>query len=55
MIYNDNTSSFIDLLEKDNSVSVHHRNIQVLATELLMTNGLSPKLISDCWSVSVQP
>ena len=54
MIYNDNTSSFIDLLEKDNSVSVHHRNIQVLAAELLMTNGLSPKLISDCWSVSVQ-
>ena len=55
MICNDNTSSFTDLLEIDNSVSVHHRNIQVLATELLMTNGLSPKLISDCWSVSVQP
>ena len=28
--YNDNSSSFTDLLEKDNSVSVRHRNIQVL-------------------------
>ena len=38
----------IHLLEIDNSVSVHHRNIQVLATELYkFVNGLSPKLISD--------
>ena len=34
MIYNDSTSSFTDLLEIDKSLSVHHRNIQVLATEL---------------------
>ena len=34
IIYNDNTPSFTDLLERDNSVSVHYRNIQVLATEL---------------------
>ena len=32
-IYDDNTSSFTDLLEIDNSVSVHHRNIQVLPAE----------------------
>ena len=30
IMYNDNSSSFTDLLEKDNSVSVRHRNIQVL-------------------------
>ena len=49
IIYNDNTSSFTDLLEIDNSVSVHHRNIQVFATELYkFVNGLSPKLLSDC-------
>ena len=30
IMYNDNTSPFTDLLEKDNSVSVRHRNIQVL-------------------------
>ena len=47
-IYNDNTSSFTNLLEIDNLVSVHHRNIQVLATELYkFVNGLSPKLVSD--------
>ena len=43
IIYNNNTSSFTDLLGIDNSVSVHHRNIQVLATELHeFVNGLSP-------------
>ena len=53
IIYNDNTSSFTDLLEIDNSVSVHHRNIQVLATELYkFVNGLSPKLVSDCFKLN---
>ena len=47
---NDNTSSFTDLLEIDNSVSVHHRNIQVLVTELFkFVNILSLKLVSDCF------
>ena len=51
--YNDNTSPFVDLLEIDNSVSVHHRNIQVLATELYkFVNGLSPKLVSDCFKLN---
>ena len=53
IIYNDITSSFTDLLEIDNSVSVHHRNIQVLATELYkFVNGLSPKLVSDCFKLN---
>ena len=32
--YQDNTSTFQELLNKDNSVSIHHRNLQVLATEM---------------------
>ena len=53
MICNDNTSSFTDLLEIYNSVSVHHRNIQVLATELYkFVNGLSPKLVSDSFKLN---
>ena len=53
IIYNDNTSSFTDLLEIDNSVSVHHRNIQVLATELYkFVDGLSPKLVSDFFKLN---
>ena len=33
-IYNDNVSTFGKLLEKDNSVTVHVRNLRILATEL---------------------
>ena len=32
--YQDNTSTFQELLNKDNSVSIHHRNLQVLASEM---------------------
>ena len=35
LIYNDKKSSFKDLLEKDGSVSIHHRNLRTLAVELL--------------------
>ena len=34
IIYNDKQSSFIKLLEKDNSVSIHQRNLQILAIEM---------------------
>ena len=51
--YNDNTSPFVDFLEIDNSVSVHHRNIQVLATEQYkFVNSLSPKLVSECFKLN---
>ena len=53
IIYNDNIFSFTDLVEIDNSVSVHHRTIQVLATALYkFVNGLSPKLVSDCFKLN---
>ena len=32
--YNDSKSTFEELLNKDNSVSIHHRNLQVLITEM---------------------
>ena len=48
IIYNDKQSSFIKLLEKDNSVSIHQRNLQFLATEMFkVSNGLSPVLMND--------
>ena len=47
IIYNDKQSSFIELLEKDNSVSIHQRNLQVLAIEMFkVSNGLSPVLMN---------
>ena len=46
IVYSKNSSSFEELLETDNSVSVHHRNIHVLATELYkIVNGLSPDIM----------
>ena len=34
IVYNDNKSTFEELLSKDNSVSIHHKNIQKLAKEI---------------------
>ena len=43
--YNDKSSSFQNLLEKDNSATIHHRNIKILATETYkFLQGLSPPL-----------
>ena len=36
-VYNDNVSKFEKLLEKDNSVIIHVRNLRILATELYKT------------------
>ena len=46
--YQDNTSAFQELLNKDNSVSIHHRNLQVLATEMFKIHrGLSPEILRE--------
>ena len=34
VVYNDTTTSFQDLLIKDNSFTIHHQNIQSLAVEM---------------------
>ena len=45
--YGDRSSSFEDLLKKDNSVSIHHRNIQALATEMFkVENNIAPENLS---------
>ena len=46
--YKDLHSTFQELLSKDGSVSIHHRNIQVLATEIYkFIHGLSPKIMGE--------
>ena len=43
--YQDHISTFQELLNKDNSVSIHHRNRQPLATEMFKIHrGLSPDI-----------
>ena len=52
IVFNDNTSSFRDLLVKDNSVTIHERNIQNLAIELYkIVNGFSPDIMSIVFPV----
>ena len=48
IVYNDNQSTFEELIEKDNIVSVHQRNLQFLAIELYkVVNGISPDLMEE--------
>ena len=46
--YNGKWSSFQNLLEKKNSVTIHHRNIKILATETYkFLQGLPPPLMNQ--------
>ena len=48
IIYGDDTSSFEELLSKDESVTIHNRNIEALALEMYkVKNNLSPQLIQE--------
>ena len=55
IIYNDKQSSFIKLLGKDNSVSIHQRNLQILALEMFkVSNSLPPVLMNDIFKLRVE-
>ena len=44
----DKSSSFQDLQRKGNSVSIHHRNIQALATEIFkVKNNIAPEILKE--------
>ena len=47
LVYDDYITSFQDLLIKDNSVSIHHRNIQKVAIEMFKVPGVHKKSISS--------
>ena len=45
-------SKFDELLEKDSSFSIHHRNIQALDIETYkIFNGLSPQIMNEGFQV----
>ena len=53
IVYSDNLSTYEELLQTDNSVSVHHCNIQSLAIELYMVvNGTSPNTMKDVFPLN---
>ena len=50
-IYNDKQLSFNELLEKDDSVSIHEQNLQVLATEMYKISLPTP-LMKDIFPIN---
>ena len=51
--YKNSKLSFQQLLEIDKSVTVHHRNLQILAIEMYkVINGIAPSLMEDIFQVS---
>ena len=56
IIYNDKRSSFNALLEKDGSVSIHERNIKILATEMFkVSKNLAPPQMHEIFKLKDQP
>ena len=54
MVYEDYTSSFDELLKTDGSVTVHHRNIQLVAVEMFkVKNGFCPEIMKDLFQLSI--
>ena len=48
LVYDNRQSTFEELLNIDVSVTIHHRNLQVLATDLYKVHyGLVPELMND--------
>ena len=53
-VYKDHSSSFAQLLDKDNSFSIHERNLQKLAVEMhKVKNKLSPSFIHSIFFTTV--
>ena len=56
MIYNDKFSNFEELLNKGNSVSIHHNNIHVLAIEMYkFTNDMSRDIKNEVFKLRNTP
>ena len=52
LVYQDNSLSFAELLEKDNSVTIHQRNLQVHATEIFkLKNRLAPEIMKEVFEI----
>ena len=47
LVYNDKSSSFWKLLERDNSVTIHERNIQVLTEIFKVKSGAAPVIMTE--------
>ena len=56
MVYKDNTSSFEELLIKDESVCIHHRNTQLVAVEMFkVKNDICPEIMKNLFKLNLNP
>ena len=56
LVYKDNHLTFEQLLDKDNSFTVHHRNLQKLATEIYkIINNESPPIMKQIFPMTLNP
>lgn len=56
MVYEDYTSTFEELLQKDGSVTIHHRNIQLVAVAMFkVRNGICPEIMKDLFQLNEGP
>ena len=50
-VYRDYNATFCELLSKDKSVTIHQRNLKLLATEIFKTkNELNPKIMEELFT-----
>ena len=48
LVYNDENSFFQQLLERDNSVTIHEINIQILLTKIFkVKSGAAPEIMTE--------
>ena len=53
LIYNDHCSNFQELLQKDNAMTIHQKNIQALAVLMYkVANNIAPTVVSELFSFS---
>ena len=53
IVYSDQSSTFEELLERDKTFSIHHKNIQSLAIEIYkFVNGLSPEIMNSMFNLN---
>ena len=56
IVYEDYSSSFVELLKINGSVSIHHRNIQLVAIVMFkVKNGLCPEIMQDLFQLNTDP
>ena len=56
LVYKDYTSSFDDLLAKDNSFEIHQRNLQRLAIEIFkVKKGIAPAIMNNIFKFNDNP